>query len=114
MDDVPSHTKNKVGNKRKEPPLQTALLPEVTADIMDTGSKSPPSRAEKGGGSIPQWGKEYGVAIGATLLAFLLRLSLASYLNDRFAHAAFLVRSGDQPCCRTNPHWPITRPPTVL
>lgn len=91
MDDVPSHTKNKVGNKRKEPPLQTALLPEATTDIMDTGSKSPPSRVEKRGGSIPQRGKEYGVAIGATLLAFLLRLSLDSYLNDRFAHAAFLV-----------------------
>jgi K+-sensing histidine kinase KdpD len=93
MGDVPSHVKHKVGNKRKEPSLQTALLPEATADIMDTGSETPSSQAEaeKGRGCIPRRGKEYGVAIGATLLAFLLRLSLDSYLNDRLAHAAFLV-----------------------
>lgn len=41
--------------------------------------------------SIPQRGKGYGVAIGATLLAFLLRLSLDSYLDDHLAYAAFLV-----------------------
>jgi K+-sensing histidine kinase KdpD len=94
MDDAPSHTKNKVVNRRKEPSLQTALLPEAleaTADIRGTGSKSPPRRAKQEGTSIPQRGKEYGVALGTTLLAFLLRWSLDSYLNDRLAHAAFLV-----------------------
>lgn len=91
MDDAPPHTKNKVGSRRMEPSLQAALLPEARADIMDTGSKSTPHRTKKGGGSIPQRGKEYGIALGATLLAFLLRLSLDSYLNDRLAHAAFLV-----------------------
>lgn len=35
--------------------------------------------------------KEYGVAIGATFLAFVLRLSLDSYLDDRLAYVAFLV-----------------------
>jgi len=91
MDDAPPHTKNKVGSRRMEPSLQAALLPEARADIMGTGSKSTPPRTKKGGGSIPQRGKEYGIALGATLLAFLLRLSLDSYLNDRLAHAAFLV-----------------------
>lgn len=91
MDDVPSHTKNKVGNRRTEPSLQAALLPEATADIMGLGSKSTPRRTKKRGAFISQRGKEYGIAIGTTLLAFLLRLSLDSYLNDRLAHAAFLV-----------------------
>lgn len=91
MDDVPSHTKNKIGNRRMEPCLQATLLPEAMADIMGTGSKSTPRRTKKGGASISQRGKEYGIAIGATLLAFLLRLSLDSYLNDRLAYAAFLV-----------------------
>jgi len=91
MDDVPSHTKNKVGNRRTEPSLQAALLPKATADIMGLGSKSTPRRTKKRGAFISQRGKEYGIAIGTTLLAFLLRLSLDSYLNDRLAHAAFLV-----------------------
>ena len=91
MGDVPSHTKDKIGNRRMEPSLQAALLPEATADIMGTGSKSTPRRTKKGGAFISQRGKEYGIAIGTTLLAFLLRLSLDSYLNDRLAHAAFLI-----------------------
>ena len=91
MDDAPPHTKNKVGNRRTEPSLQAALLPKATADIMGLGSKSTPRRTKKRGAFISQRGKEYGIAIGTTLLAFLLRLSLDSYLNDRLAHAAFLV-----------------------
>ena len=91
MDALPSHTENKVANGRMEPSPQTALLPEATANIVGIDPKHPPRRAKKGILSSPQRGNEYGVAIGATLLAFLLRLSLDSYLDDRLAYAPFLI-----------------------
>lgn len=56
---MPSHTKDKVGNERREP--------------------------------FPLRDKGYGIAVGATFLAFLLRLSFDSYLGDRLAYASFLV-----------------------
>lgn len=59
--------------------------------MMDIESKHSPGRSKREISFIQQWVKEYGVAIGATFLAFLLRLSLDSYLNDRLAHAPFLV-----------------------
>jgi K+-sensing histidine kinase KdpD len=68
-----------------------ALPPEGTAGVMGTDSKHSPHRIKRGVSSIPQWGKEYGIAIGTTLLAFLLRLSLNSYLEDRLIYVAFLV-----------------------
>jgi K+-sensing histidine kinase KdpD len=58
---------------------------------MGIDSKHPPHRVKRGIPSIPQQSKEYGVAIGATFLAFLLRLSLNPYLEDRLAYVAFLV-----------------------
>lgn len=58
---------------------------------MGIDPKHPPRRAKRWMPSRWQRGKEYGVAIGATLLAFLLRLSLDSYLDDRLAYTAFLV-----------------------
>ncbi len=70
---------------------QTAWLPKTLADMMDIESKHSPGRSKREISFIQQWVKEYGVAIGATFLAFLLRLSLDSYLNDRLAHAPFLV-----------------------
>ncbi len=91
MDALPSHPENKVENGRIQPSPQTALLPEATADIIGIDSKHPPRRTKRGIPSIPQWGKEYGVALVATLLAFLLRLSLDAYLADRLAYAAFLI-----------------------
>ncbi|BFU89217.1 MAG: hypothetical protein NTAFB01_04040 [Nitrospira sp.] len=91
MDALPLHPKNKVENGRLEPSPQTALLPEATADIIGIDSKHPPRLAKRVIPSIAQRGIEYGVAIGATLLAFLLRLSLDAYLGDRLAYAAFLV-----------------------
>jgi len=74
-----------------EPFPQSVLLPKATADIMGTDSKYPSHRVKRRIPSIPQRSKGYGVAISATLLAFLLRLSLDSYLNERLAYAAFLV-----------------------
>lgn len=59
--------------------------------IMGIDPKHSPRRTKRWMPSRWQWGKEYGVAIGATLLAFLLRLSLDSYLDDRLAYAAFLA-----------------------
>lgn len=91
MDAMPLHPKNKVENGRLEPSPQTALLPEATADIIGIDSKHPPRLAKRVIPSIAQRGIEYGVAIGATLLAFLLRFSLDAYLGDRLAYAAFLV-----------------------
>ncbi|MGE3977620.1 MAG: DUF4118 domain-containing protein [Nitrospira sp.] len=91
MDASPSHPENKVENGRIKPSPQTALRPEATADIIGIDSKHPPRPAKRGIPPIPQRGKEYGVAIAATLLAFLLRLSLDAYLGDRLAYAAFLV-----------------------
>lgn len=59
---------------------------------MGKDSKHPPRRPERGWTPLsPQLGKEYGVAVGTTFLAFVLRLSLDSYLDDRLAYAAFLV-----------------------
>lgn len=91
MDALPSHTKDKVKHGRIEPLPQTALPPKATADTMGTDVQYPQHRVKGRVSSIPQRGKEYGVAIGTTLLAFLLRLSLDSYLNDRLAYAAFLI-----------------------
>ena len=91
MDALPSHAENKVENGRMEPSPQTALPSEPTAGIISIDSKHRPRRAKRGIPSILQWGKEYGVAVGATFLAFLLRLSLDSYLGDRLTYAAFLV-----------------------
>lgn len=91
MGALPSHPENKVENGRIKPSPQTALRPEATVDTIGIDSKHPPHRAKRGIPSIPQQGKEYGVAIAATLLAFLLRLSLDAYLSDRLAYAAFLV-----------------------
>lgn len=59
--------------------------------MMGIDSKHPPHPAKRGIPPSLQLGKEYGVALGATLLAFLLRWSLDSYLDDRLAYAAFLV-----------------------
>lgn len=65
---------------------------ETTADIMGNDSKQPPRQPERRWTPLsPQLGTEYGVAIGATFLAFVLRLSLDSYLDDRVAYVAFLV-----------------------
>lgn len=86
-----SHTENKVEDRPIEPSPQTALLPEAPADMRDIDSKHPPRRAKTGIPPRPQRAKEYGVALGATLLAFLLRLSLDVYLDDRLAYASFLV-----------------------
>ncbi|HEU5409071.1 MAG TPA: DUF4118 domain-containing protein [Nitrospira sp.] len=91
MDALPSQTKDKVENGRMEPFQQTTVLSKATADIMGTDSKYPPHRVKMRIPSIPRRSKGYGVAIGATLLAFLLRLSLDSYLGDRLAYAAFLI-----------------------
>jgi len=65
----------------------------LLADMMAIDSKHPPRREDRGW--IPtgsQLSKEYGLAFGTTLLAFLLRWSLDSYLgDDRLAYAAFLI-----------------------
>ncbi len=91
MDVVPSHTENRVEDGRTEPFPQTASLSEATTDIIGIDSNHSPRLGQERIRSTPQWGNEYGVAIGATLLAFLLRLSIDSYLEDRLAYAAFLV-----------------------
>lgn len=64
---------------------------EALADMMDIESKHSAGGGNREISFIPRWVKEYGVAIGATFLAFLLRLSLDSYLDDRLAHAPFLI-----------------------
>ena len=74
-----------------EPSLQTALLSQATPDMIGMDSKQPPRPAKRGIPPRLQRAKEYGIAVGATLLAFFLRLSLDSYLEDRLAYAAFLV-----------------------
>jgi len=58
---------------------------------MDIDSKHPLHWTKRGISSISQRGKEYGIAVGTTLLAFLLRFSLNSYLEDRLTYVAFLV-----------------------
>ncbi|MDF0664548.1 MAG: DUF4118 domain-containing protein [Nitrospira sp.] len=59
---------------------------------MGKDSEHPPQRPEMRWTPLsPQLGREYGVAIGATFFAFVLRLSLDSYLDDRLAYVAFLV-----------------------
>ena len=90
MDALPPHTESKVENGRMESSPRTAVRPEAPAGIVDMDSKQPP-RTKREILSIPQRGKEYGIAVGTTFLAFLLRLSLDSYLGDRLAYVAFLV-----------------------
>jgi K+-sensing histidine kinase KdpD len=89
MDTLPSQTEDKVENGRNGTSPPQPL--EVTADITGTDLKYPPRRAKRGIPPTSQRGKEYGIAIGTTLLAFLLRLSLNSYLEDRLAYTVFLV-----------------------
>ena len=54
-------------------------------------SKQPTRPAKRGIPPRLQRAKEYGIAVGATLLAFFLRLSLDAYLEDHLAYIAFLV-----------------------
>jgi K+-sensing histidine kinase KdpD len=89
MDTLPSQIEDKVENRRNGTSFPQPL--EATADIMGRDLKYPPRRVKRGIPSTSQRGKEYGIAIGTTLLAFLLRLSLNSYLEDRLAYAMFLV-----------------------
>jgi K+-sensing histidine kinase KdpD len=89
MDTLPSQIEDKVENRRNGTSFPQPL--EATADIMGRDLKYPPRRVKRGILSTSQRGKEYGIAIGTTLLAFLLRLSLNSYLEDRLAYAMFLV-----------------------
>jgi K+-sensing histidine kinase KdpD len=89
MDTLPSQTEDKVENGRNGTSPPQPL--EVTADITGTDLKYPPRRAKRGILPTSQRAKEYGIAIGAVLLAFLLRLSLNSYLEDRLAYTVFLV-----------------------
>ena len=52
------------------------------------------SPRQKQNGWIPlslQMSKGYGIALFATAFAFLLRLSLDSYLGERLAYASFLI-----------------------
>jgi K+-sensing histidine kinase KdpD len=88
MDMLPSQTEDKVENGWNG---TSSPQPEATADIIGIDLKFPPHRAKRGIPPTSQRGKEYGVAIGTTLLAFLLRLSLNSYLEDRLVYTVFLV-----------------------
>ncbi|UVT15799.1 MAG: DUF4118 domain-containing protein [Nitrospira sp.] len=90
---MPSQTEDKVENEGMGRALGRALLPKATADMIGIDPEHPPRREDRGW--IPtgsQLSKQYGLAFGTTLLAFLLRWSLDSYLgDDRLAYAAFLI-----------------------
>lgn len=59
---------------------------------MSIDSKQLPRSAKRGIPPRLQRAKEYGIAVGATLLAFFLRLSLDAYLvEDRLVYSGFLV-----------------------
>lgn len=60
--------------------------------MMTIDSKQPSRQAQRAWIPVsPKLSQGYSLALGTTLLAFLLRLSLDSYLDDRLAYAAFLV-----------------------
>jgi len=92
MNTLPPHTEDKVENGRVVERSPSVSSSKATVDMADMDSKHQLRRVARGGTKPRrQRVKEYSVALGSTLLAFLLRLSLDSYLGDSLAYAAFLV-----------------------